>query len=165
MIVTVIGPTELEVSDFAESSSHVHAPDAGEGFGPLQMFATSLALCSASVLDQYARGPLATSTDALRLRVRWTYGDRPHRVASLEVEVIWPGLADRHLPAVRRAVESCTIHRTLEHPPAMAVRVRASERDSQTPSVPGPAAPESTPPPIARQAELPIAEATRRTTR
>jgi uncharacterized OsmC-like protein len=132
MIVNLTGPAELEVGDFALPGLHVHGDAGGEGFGPLQMFAASLALCSASVLSEYARGPLATDTRGLRLKVTWAYGQRPHRVASIHVDVIWPELADDRRGAVKRAIESCTIHRTLEHPPGMSVRVEAGEEARQS---------------------------------
>lgn len=115
--------TELELSELASPGFHLHGDAEGEGFAALQMFAASIALCSASVLVGYAEQVLHVPVDPLRITTRWDYADEPYRVARVELNVHWPGLPESRREAVRRAVESCTIHRTLEHPPELISRV------------------------------------------
>lgn len=128
MILTLNGERSLELAGFGQGGFHVHGDAGGEGFGPLQMFAASLALCSAAVLDAYARGVLRISTEELVLRVEWEYHDRPYRIGRMKMDVTWPGLPDDRIDATARALRSCTIHRTLEHPPTVetTVHTRAS---------------------------------------
>jgi uncharacterized OsmC-like protein len=123
MIIHLHGATDLERSDMAEPGLHVHGDAEGEGFGPLQMLAASLVLCTASVLESYARGVLQSDARDISVRVRWEYADKPYRVGRMDVTVRWPGLAEDRIEAAQRAVQSCTVHRTLEHPPALATEV------------------------------------------
>lgn len=123
MVIELHGATDLELAELAEPGMHVHGDADGEGFGPLQMFAASLVLCSASVLDAYARGVLETDVQRLSLRARWQYAERPHRVSRIDVTIRWPDVPESRLEAVERAVASCTVHGTLEHPPEIETRV------------------------------------------
>jgi uncharacterized OsmC-like protein len=148
MLIDLLDVTEVEIRGLDDPMGHLHGSGGGEGFGPLQMFVAALGLCAASVLTAYARGPLGLSVAEVRLRLRWHYGEHPHRVARIALEVMWPGLPAERRAAVARAVETCTIHRTLEHPPELVTTVSAA-----TP-VPG----DSLPPPIAREVGEPISE-------
>jgi uncharacterized OsmC-like protein len=125
MLLELRGKTDLQISGLEDPGMHLHGEAGGEGFGPLQMFAASLGLCVAAVLDAYAQGPLGMSTGNLRIGVRWSYGERPHRVDRFELDVVWPDLPDDRREVVERAIESCAIHRTLEHPPQIETRVHA----------------------------------------
>lgn len=51
MLLDLTGPTEMVLSDLDAPGLHIHGEVAGEGFGALQMFAASLVLCAASVMD------------------------------------------------------------------------------------------------------------------
>lgn len=134
MILSLTGPTALELSGFGHGGFHVHGDAEGEGFGPLQMFAASLALCSAAVLDAYARGVLRISTEELVLRVEWEYAEKPHRIGRIRMDVIWPGLPENRVESTARALRSCTIHRTLEHPPPIETSVHVGDRLTPRPS-------------------------------
>ena len=91
----------------------------GEPFGPLQMLATSLALCTASVIQSYAE---TANLDAqgFAVEVRWVYAEDPHRVGQYHLTLHLPSSlpAARHR-AVLRAAEACTVHATLLHQPAI----------------------------------------------
>jgi uncharacterized OsmC-like protein len=126
MYVDLRGPTELEISGFEHRSVDIRGTAGGHGFGPVQMLATSLGLCTASVLDGYGRDVLKADLEDLRLVVRWAFGERPHRVARFDVEVHWPGAPAERLAAIQRAAEACTVHRTLEHPPELTTTVHLS---------------------------------------
>jgi hypothetical protein len=126
MLLDLTGPTEMVLSDLDAPGLHIHGEAGGEGVGALQMFAASLVLCAASVLDAYAHGPLGAGTSDLRLCARWSYGERPARVDHIALTVTWPWL-----PAERRdAVDTCAVHRTLAQPPAMETHVETSAPDA-----------------------------------
>lgn len=116
------GPTELEVVELGSAGHlHVEGDAGGEGFGPLQMLAASLALCTASVMISYDEGVARVGVDGLSVRVRWSYGDR--RVDAMEMDIVWPALPEKRLEPARRAAASCTVHRTLHDPPRVTTTV------------------------------------------
>lgn len=115
--------TELELSELARPGLHIENDAEGEGFGALQMFAASMALCTASVLHHYAHHVLQVGVEGLRLTVAWDYADKPSRVGRLEMLVSWPELPEDRREAARRAAETCTLHNTLERPPEVVTRV------------------------------------------
>lgn len=123
MIIHLHGASDLELTNIDEPGFHVHGDAEGEGFGALQMFAASLVLCTAAVLDAYAVGVLKTDVTNLSLRVRWDYAEDPFRVGSMHVTVRWPEIPDNRVEALKRAVKTCTVHRTLEHPPALSTEL------------------------------------------
>jgi len=117
------GRTDIEVVEVATPGLEIVGDADGEGFGPLQMFAASLALCTASVLYGYAREVLDVGIDGLSVRVRWSYGERDSRVERVETTVRWPEVPEDRVAAAERAAATCTIHGTLEHPPEVVTTV------------------------------------------
>ncbi|MDQ3034340.1 MAG: OsmC family protein [Myxococcota bacterium] len=107
--------TDLEATEI-DGAGHLHVEgDAGgEGFGPLQMLAASLALCTASVLVAYDEGVVHVGTAGLSVRVRWSYDEG--RVARMQMAITWPELPENRVEPARRAAATCTVHRTLSHP-------------------------------------------------
>lgn len=91
----------------------------GDEFGPLQMLATSLALCTASVVHAYGE-TAQLSLDGFAVAVAWEYADGPHRVGSFALTLHLPATVPegRHR-AILRAAETCTVHNTLLHSPAI----------------------------------------------
>lgn len=99
----------LEMDDADEFEVH------GSPFGSLQMLATSLALCTASVLQDYST-TAQFHLHGLAIDVRWRYADHPRRAADYQMTL----LIDPHVPpsrhrALLRAAEQCTVHNTLTH--------------------------------------------------
>ncbi len=123
MDLVLHGPTELEVAKLSEPGLALVGDAGGHGFGPLQMLGASLALCTASVLHAYAHEVAKAPVSDLALRVSWSYGEHPHRVARIELVVRWPSLPEERRAAAERAAASCTVHRTFEHPPELIARV------------------------------------------
>ncbi len=119
-------------SEFALSVSDFHSPDfdvdteehAHAHFSALQMFATSLALCTASVLIGYGE-QIGSETHALSIRVRWEVDEKPRRIRHIDMEIAWPGLPQSRVAAAQRAASHCTIHNTLHHPTHVETRVTA----------------------------------------
>ena len=107
---------DLELVQFQQPGMEVEATDEQAHFSALQMFATSLGLCTYSMLVSYGE-TISVSADELRIRVRWSYADKPYRIGSLAMDIRWPGLPDSRLKAAQLAANHCTIHHTLEKPP------------------------------------------------
>lgn len=97
-------------------------PDVHAHFSALPMFATSLGLCTASVLSTYGER-FDAPVDDLTVRVSWEYAEDPYRVDDIDMAIEWPSLPDSRHEAARRAAEKCTIHNTLHHPPDLETRI------------------------------------------
>ena len=89
------------------TDEHVHVH-----FSALQMFATSLALCTGSVLVGYGE-QIDAPTDELAVRIRWSVAEKPRRISEIHMEIRWPGLPHSRLGAAQRAAAHCTLHNTL----------------------------------------------------
>jgi uncharacterized OsmC-like protein len=103
----------------------IEAPSLDRTYSPFHMLASGLAFCTFSVLHSWATHA-RLSAEELAVEVRWAFAEDPHRVGRLDVSVVWPGLPPERQAAAQRAAATCAIHRTLEHPPAIDVQVRAS---------------------------------------
>ena len=91
-------------------------------FSAMEMFATSIGLCTYSVLVSYA-DQAGADTAGLAVRMRWAYREDPFRIGDIRMEVSWPGLPENRLKAAERAAQQCTLHHTLEVPPDFETRV------------------------------------------
>ena len=87
----------------------------GDQFGPLQMLAASLALCTASVMQDYA----VTAQFHLHhfaIAVHWSYAEQPYRVGQMHMVLeVGPDVPPSRQKALLRAAEHCTVHNTLKH--------------------------------------------------
>ncbi len=102
----------------------VEADSAEMQYSPFHMLASGLATCTYSVLASWgthAKLPI----DDIAIEVGWTFAEDPHRVGSMDVDVIWPSLPEERRNAAVRAAGLCTIKKTLETPPQVAVEVKA----------------------------------------
>lgn len=117
------GESDLSVFDLASPGFEVEtAPGVYEPYSAMQMFATSLGLCTASVLASYAE-QVGVSIEKLAVRVKWQYAEGPFRIGSIDMQIFWPELPQSRRIAAERAASHCTIHHTLEHSPQLSTRV------------------------------------------
>ncbi|GAC1565094.1 MAG: hypothetical protein NVS2B7_39240 [Herpetosiphon sp.] len=114
------------------TDEHVRLNTAGDGFdvigdhfGPLQMLAASLAICTASVVLAYA-DTAHLSVDGFGIDLTWNYVDDPYRVGTYQMTLLIPATVPpaRH-KALLRAAETCTVHNTLLHAPTIATEIGA----------------------------------------
>lgn len=98
----------------------IEALSADQSYSPFQMLASGLAYCTYSVMTAWATHAGLTADD-LAIEVRWTFADDPHRIDALQVSFEWPSLPAKRYQAARRVAEMCTIHATLQHPPAITI--------------------------------------------
>jgi uncharacterized OsmC-like protein len=88
---------------------------------PTELFVAGLASCVAF----YARRYLARhgiSADGLAVTASYTLGGRPTRVTDISVRITPPiALPDQRREALLAVASHCTVHNTLEQPPAVVV--------------------------------------------
>jgi uncharacterized OsmC-like protein len=94
----------------------VEADSAEMTYSPGHMLASSLAVCTYSVLHSWATNADLPADD-LAVEVGYGYVEKPHRIGTMEVSLVWPSLPEERREAARRAAGLCTIHRTLHAPP------------------------------------------------
>ena len=103
----------------------IEAESAEMQYSPFHMLASAVATCTFSVLASWASHADLPVTD-LVVEVGWSFVENPHRVGRMEVELVWPSLPEGRRAAAQRAAALCTVSRTLEMPPELAVQVRAA---------------------------------------
>jgi uncharacterized OsmC-like protein len=101
----------------------VEADSAETAYSPFHMLASGLATCTFSVLASWGTHA-RLSVDDLAIEVGWTFAEDPHRVGSMDVDVLWPSLPAERRNAAVRAAGLCTLKKTLEMPPQVAVEVK-----------------------------------------
>lgn len=118
---------DIELTRFDEPGLNIDSHDPEAHFSAMQMFATSMGLCTYSVLAGYAEMD-DIDTAQLSVRMRWSYTEHPYRIGRIDMDIRWPELPPARLEAARRAASKCTLHNTLEHPPKVETRVRIEEQ-------------------------------------
>ena len=123
MKITLLSDDRIRLDGRAGPLS-VEADSAEMQYSPFHMLASGLATCTYSVLASWgthAKLPV----DDLAIEVGWSFAENPHRVGGMDVDVIWPSLPEERRNAAVRAAGLCTIKKTLETPPQVAVEVKA----------------------------------------
>ncbi|MEJ2646155.1 MAG: OsmC family protein [Gammaproteobacteria bacterium] len=113
---------DLEFQSFDQPGLEVEPRDPDAHYSALQMFATSVALCTYSVLASYA-DTIDVSDADMTMRIKWSYADDPFRIGHMDMDIRWPGVPDSRIKAARAAANHCTLHHTLEQPPEFVTRV------------------------------------------
>jgi uncharacterized OsmC-like protein len=117
MKLTLLGEDSLRLEP-TEGPMNIEALSAEQQYSPFHMLASGLAYCTWSVLYSWASHAKIGAED-LTIDVKWTFADDPHRVGTIDVRFNWPSLPPNRLEAAKRVSEMCTIHATLNHPPAI----------------------------------------------
>ena len=93
----------------------------GAGFSPAELFAGSLGVCIAMMVQGYCDRKGYTDGD-VAVNLTLELADDPKRVDAIVIDVELPdGFPEDRLDAVRRVAERCVIHETLNHPPRVDV--------------------------------------------
>lgn len=111
MKIMLLSEDRLRVQGGAGPLS-VEADSAEMTYSPGHMLASSLAVCTYSVLQSWATNADIPAAD-LAVEVGFEYVEKPHRIGKLEVALDWPSLPAERREAARRAAGLCPIHRTL----------------------------------------------------
>jgi len=105
----------------------VEADSAEMTYSPGHMLASSLAVCTYSILQSWATNADIPASD-LAVEVGFEYVEKPHRIGKLEVALDWPSLPAERREAARRAAGLCPIHRTLHALPEVTTVVTGAAR-------------------------------------
>jgi uncharacterized OsmC-like protein len=119
--ITLLSDEHLRLEDAAGPLT-IEAESVEMTYSPFHMVASGLASCIFALLRSWAEHA-GLSAERLTIEVRWAFAERPHRVGSYDVRIQWPGLAQGRREAAARAASLCAVHKTLTHPPAIAVEV------------------------------------------
>jgi uncharacterized OsmC-like protein len=122
MRILLHSPEDLTLTDFEDPEFRVVPETEEVHFSAMEMFATSIGLCTYSVLMSYAEQASAGTT-GLAIRMRWRYAEGPYRISGIDMDITWPELPANRLKAAERAAEQCTLHNTLEVPPQVTTSV------------------------------------------
>jgi uncharacterized OsmC-like protein len=120
--ITLLSEDRLRMDAKAGPLS-VEAESAEMQYSPFHMLASGLASCTLSVLAAWG-SHAGLDPDDLEVEVGWSFVENPHRVGAMEVRVIWPSLPPARHAAAVRAAGLCTVKKTLEQPPEVAVEVQ-----------------------------------------
>lgn len=93
---------------------------------PPELFLSALGACAAYYAVEYLRAR-GLPEEGLEIHVAGDKGDKPVRIVSIRIDVIAPGLTQRHRDGILRAVDACLLKHTLNKPPVMEVKVAAGE--------------------------------------
>ncbi len=121
MKIMLLSEDRLRVQGGAGPLS-VEADSAEMTYSPGHMLASSLAVCTYSILQSWATNADIPAAD-LAVEVGFEYVEKPHRIGKLEVALDWPSLPAERREAARRVAGLCPIHRTLHAPPEVATVV------------------------------------------
>jgi uncharacterized OsmC-like protein len=95
---------------------------------PPELFLSALGACAAYYAAEYLRAR-SLPDEGLEIHVAGEKGDKPVRIVSMRIEVIAPGLTQRHRDGILRAVDACLLKHTLNKPPVVEVTVVAGVPD------------------------------------
>jgi len=101
-------------------------PDNGgtdSGMTPPEFLLVSLGTCAGFYAAQYLKLH-KLAAEGLEVHVSAEKAKAPARLGTFRIEVIAPGLDERHTEGVLRAVRACLVHNTLLNAPAIETVVR-----------------------------------------
>ena len=122
MKITLLSEDRIRLDGKAGPLS-VEAESAEMQYSPFHMLASGLATCTYSVLASWGTHA-KLSVDDLTIEVGWKFAEDPHRVGEMDVDVVWPSLPEERRNAAVRAAGLCTVTRTFEQPPKVAVEIK-----------------------------------------
>lgn len=96
----------------------IEAPSADTPYSPFHMLASAVADCTYYTVKSWATNADILSDD-LAVEVTLSFGERPHRVDTVGVRLIWPSLPAARVEAAKRAAALCPVHQTLVRAPVM----------------------------------------------
>ena len=96
------------------------------GMTPPEFLLASLGTCAGFYAAQHLR-TRSLPTEGLGVHVSAEKALGPARLASFQIEVSVPEIAERHKEGVLRAVKSCLIHNTLLNSPEIGIAVHTTQ--------------------------------------
>ena len=103
----------------------IEAESPEQTYSPFHMLASSLAVCTHSVMMSWASNAKIEADD-LAIEVSWSFAEKPHRVGDMKLTFDWPGLPKERVETAKRVAALCTVHATLQHSPTVAIDARSA---------------------------------------
>ena len=91
------------------------------------MLGSAVGMCTFAVLQSWASNK-GVMVEDLRIDVTWNFVAGEHRLATMNVRLLWPSLSAELWPRAIRAANICGVHKTLSE--GMVVTVEAPESQS-----------------------------------
>lgn len=88
------------------------------GMTPPEFLLAALGTCAGYYAVQYLK-TRGLACEGLAVRVEAEKATQPARLGTFRMVVTAPGLDEKHTEGVLRAVKSCLVHHTLQHPPVI----------------------------------------------
>ena len=108
--------------------------DGGEDTAPTptELFVASLASCVGFYVRRYlARHDLPTA--GLTVRAHYSFGARPARVSSVQIDLELPdGVPSERIGALLAVASHCTVHNSLAEPPEVTIALAGSPVSTET---------------------------------
>ena len=124
MKITLLTEESIRLEGLGGSLT-IEAESLEQTYSPFHMLASSLAVCTHSVLMSWATNAKIEAED-LTIDVSWSFAEKPHRVGDMKLTFDWPGLPPQRLETARRVAALCTVHATLQHSPTIAIEARST---------------------------------------
>ncbi|HXJ40079.1 MAG TPA: OsmC family protein [Bryobacteraceae bacterium] len=96
-----------------------------QGMTPPELLLASLGTCAGYYAVEYLKAR-SLPAEGLNIQVSAEKATQPARLGSFLIDVSMPGLEQRHVEGLNRAVKACLIHNTLLHPPKIDTVVRSA---------------------------------------
>jgi uncharacterized OsmC-like protein len=97
---------------------------------PPELFLSSLGACAAYYAEEYLRAR-GLPDEGLEIRLSGHKGDKPVRIVKIRMDVVAPGLNQRHRDGILRAVDACLLEKTLLKPPEIDVTVVSTTESAE----------------------------------
>ncbi|MGB3561448.1 MAG: OsmC family protein [Thermoanaerobaculia bacterium] len=129
MHVEMSFPGSLEVN--AEVKGFTVRTDQPEKVGgggtapaPFDLFVASIGTCAGLYVLQFCQ-KRGIDTSQLGVSLETTKDPESHRISTMRIDVRLPaGFPEKYIPAVRRAVDQCTVKRHILEPPEFVVEAK-----------------------------------------
>jgi uncharacterized OsmC-like protein len=92
---------------------------------PPELFISAIAACAAYYADEYLK-VRGLPNEGVEIQISAEKGDRPARITEIHIDVVAPGLNQRHRDGILRAVDACLLKHTLHKLPQITTRVSAA---------------------------------------
>ena len=112
MKITVVGQTEIHLSEFDEDGIEIILENKMQKLSALAMFVASLGRCTFAVIDHYALR-MDVPIENIVTHLEWDYHTEPTRFKTIDMKIFWPEVPEKRIASVERASHKCAISNTI----------------------------------------------------
>ena len=94
-----------------------------QGMTPVELFVASLGTCIGYYAVRFCQRH-DISTQGLKVQMKWSYAEQPHRIGRMSAEVHLPAKLSADLrERLQKVVEGCTVHHSITISPEISVEI------------------------------------------